>query len=247
MKRILGVFLKILLGCALLVPAAAKSVEARLLGDPATDLPAGGMEVGLSLSTVTKEFDLKEPVFRPCGPATCSTTASSTETDAVSHTTVFFDYGATAKDMIRGEVSQADYGVGSANGTEVGVNYRHTFTTRTLASGKVMTLAGLAGYETGTLSGDNFGASYSGTYAEYQVAFGGSIALQKGLNAYFAGIVDNLTGSISNSGNQISFMSHNPVGGYGGADFLVTPDFMIGGEFHVIFEQGFALYGTLRF
>lgn len=224
-----------------------QGAQARLLGNPVTDLGAGKMEIGLGLSNVEKEFDTKVPVATLCGFALCYGTAKASGSDNVNHTTIFFDYGVSDKGMLRAEVSQAKYGVGSSSGTELGVNYRHIFSTRTLASGKVMTLGGLAGFESGSISGDNFGASYSGSYTEFQVAFGGSVGLQKGLNVYFAGVYDEFDGSISNSGNKITFTSKDPLGGYGGVDYAITADIKVGGEYHLIFEQGWAVYGTLRF
>ena len=110
-----------------------------------------------------------------------------------------------------------------------------------------MTLGGLLGYESGSWSGDNFGTSLSGSYTEYQAAFGGSVALEKNLNVYGAGIFDNFDGTISASGFKIATSSKNPLGAYGGADFAISSDFKIGGEYHLIFEQGWAVYGLLRF
>jgi len=168
-------------------------------------------------------------------------------TSSAGYTTIFLDYGIGGKGVLRGEVSQVSLGVASATGTELGVNYRQNFGTRTLSSGKVMTLGGLVGFESGSWSGDNFGASLSGSYTEYQVAFGGSVALEKNLNVYAAGIFDNFAGTISVSGFKIATSSKNPLGAYGGADFSISPDFKIGGEYHLIFEQGWAVYGLFKF
>lgn len=253
MKKTVGTLLGALLCTGILGFGGGQIAQARMLGNPVTDTVKGGMDAGIGLSSVSKDYEVKVPVPRVCLPPPFSTTctgggtAKGSETDSVGYTTIFLDYGISEKGVLRGEVSQVSFGVGSASGTEFGVNYRQNFSTRTLASGKVMKLGGLVGYETGSFSGDNFGVTLSGSYTEYQAAFGGSIALEKNLNVYAAGIFDNYAGSISGSGFKITSSSKNPLGAYGGADFSFSSDFRIGGEYHLIFEQGWAVYGLLKF
>lgn len=219
--------------------------QARLLGNPVPYFTKDSMDVGLGLSTVEKDYRVTEP--KVCAGKFCVGGGTATGSDSASNTTFFLDYGISDKGTLRGEVGTSSFGVSSATGTEIGVNYRQSFSTRKLASGKTLTLGGLAGVEFGTISGDNFGASFSGSYTEFQVAFGASIAIDKGLNVYGAGIVDIFDGSMSASGMTFKFSSANPIGVYGGADFAVTPEFRIGGEYHLIFEQGWAIYGLYKF
>jgi hypothetical protein len=233
-----------MLGLAV-VGLGGQEAEARLLGNPVPYFAQGSLDAGLGISTVEKDYSVTTP--RVCAGPFCVGGGTATGSGSASNLTLFLDYGISDKGMLRGEVGTSSFGVSSATGTEIGVNYRQSFSTRKLSSGKALTLGGLVGAEFGTISGDNFGASLSGSYTEFQIAFGGSIAVDKAVNVYGAGIVDIFDGSMSASGVKFKFSSANPLGVYGGADFAVTPEFRIGGEYHLIFEQGWAIYGLYKF
>jgi hypothetical protein len=217
--------------------------QARMLGNPVPYVTQGQMDAGLGLSTVERNYK----VTVPCRGPFCIGSVTATGADTASNTTLFLDYGIGQKGAIRGEVGTSTFGAGSASGTEFGVNYRQSFSSKNLSSGKPLTWGGLAGFETGTISSSNFGASFSGSYTEFQVAFGGSVAIDKALNVYGAGVFDSFDASLSASGTKFKFSSSDDIGVYGGADFAVTPEFRIGGEYHLIFEQGWAIYGLYKF
>lgn len=240
MKRFLQTTLTFGLMLAVVAGIGVRRVQARMFGNPAYDLGAGNLDAGLGLSNVAKEFSAKIPLAN-------GTTVTGTETDSVSHTTLFLDYGVGPKGVLRGELAQVKFGIGGSSGTEFGGSYRQSFSTRTLQSGKVLTWGGLVGFWTGNISGSNFGFTESGSYTDFAVAGGGSIAIQKGFNAYFAAVLDQVDGTISGSGFKYTFTSNDPVGAYGGVDFVLSPEIKIGGEYHLIFEQGWAIYGTFKF
>jgi hypothetical protein len=202
-----------------------------MLGDPVTDLRPGGMEAGLGLAGVSKEVNAK------VGGVSSSGTAHW------DNTTLFFDYGVNAKSMLRVELSQVNTGIADTNGTEYGANYRFNLGSRQ-ESPRPVTFGGLVGLYTGNISG----SSYSGSYTEVEAAGGASLVVKPGLNAFFAAAFDSLQGTVtSDTLPKITFESKNPVGGYGGMEYLVAPDIRIGGELHIIFDTGWALYGLFRF
>jgi hypothetical protein len=228
-----------------MVGLGGQVAQARLLGNPVPYFTKDSMDVGLGLSTVSKNYKVTVP--QVCAGTFCVGGGTATGSDTDSHTTVFLDYGISDKGVIRGELGSASFGAGSASGTEIGINYRQSFGSKALTGGKTLTWGGLAGVESGSISGDNFGSSLTGSYTEYQVAFGASIAINKMLNAYGAGVFDNFDGSMSGNGYKFKFSSADPIGVYGGADYAVTPEFRVGGEYHLIFEQGWAIYGLYKF
>jgi len=239
------------LAMAGLLIAFAQPLLAHTFGDPVPTVTPGELNGGADFTNMTRSFKFtytvpctNVPFFGCVGGGSISATGDASW-DALG---VSVGYGLSNGGMVQGELNSVTWGGtsgggGSTSGTEIGVTYRQAIGDKSQLSGYPLRFGVLGGYETGSAG--------SLSYSEYQVAGGGSLAVAPETNVYAAAVYDNLDMSLSSSylssGSSFKVTSQNNIGVYGGAEYKSSRKLLLGAEYHLIFETGFALYARYVF
>ena len=170
---------------------------------------------------------------------------------------LFGNYGIGKAGMVQLIYGQTDItytGASSAAGTQYGANYRHQLDVPLELGGREVLHGGFASYRTGSYSQ----TMYKGSYNAIEFGYGGDMEVADKVVVYAAGLYSQLTGTIEStytttawSGATLTtttktettkFKSTNNIGVYGGGVYKLDKNISFGGEYHLIFEAGYALF-----
>jgi hypothetical protein len=224
---------------ALVLSILALPAFARNFGDPVPSTEAGKISIQGEYFSMDRDYKFD---FGTIGPFKISGTGAANFSGIGAEV----GYGLGNGGLIQGQLASTNLGgvSGSAgqSGTDFGVNYRQAFGDKKDVSGKPVTLGFLAGFQTGSSS--------NLSWTEFQVAVGGSMVATPELNVYAAGIYDSWAGKFkagSVGTGTATIDSNSNIGVYAGAEYRQKDSKLsFGGEYHLLFESGIALYARYR-
>lgn len=165
---------------------------------------------------------------------------------------VFLEFGITDAGTLEALVNQLETGPG-ADGTEVGIGYRHKLNTNAKLGNMPLRLAVLGRYSQATIDVPGIGGIGSEfDYSLLQLGFGGAFTPVENLNVHGAVIYEQVeleeVITIPFFGTLRQPIKDTGLGLSGGAEYWVTPQIVVGGELHPgLFHNDVAVYGEFKF
>jgi len=232
------------LAMALLLALMAQPASARFFGEPAADLKKNEKAGGLSYSsmavpvkvTLSSDFFGIPYSFSGTGNLGVVIISPYFKYGISDTTTVVVDFGSvTGSVPASGTTASA-----SSGGTEFGAMGKMTFSD-TRMGGKPAKIGALAAFHTG--------GTTDVTWTEINLGAGVSVAVDNKLNVYGAGTFTSytLTPKDIPAGVTYKIETSSPIGIYGGASYAVDNKISLGGEYHLLSETGFAIFGQYKF
>ena len=201
----------------------SKPANATLYGPPVPDIKEGAFAVGVALSDISRDI-------RGSGGEVGS--------NDYSRETLFGDYGFSEKSLLRLELGTADFG--RFRGTEIAVGYhREVGEPSTVGENDLPLRKGVfVSLRTATLSVGGADADFF----QIDLGAGGQLGLNDTFSIYFSGVFSRLEGSAG-----ADFEGDSSIGLIAGGLATLDPTIQLGGEVHLFFESGFALFGRFLF
>jgi hypothetical protein len=231
------------LAMALLLALMAQPASARFFGEPAADLKKNEKAVGVSYASMVTPVKLELDECAAFGFPAGSPFCSISKTDNIGAVTIapYFKYGVSDTMTVSADFGSVSFsGSGSGSGTEFGAMGKMTFS-NTQMGGKPAKIGALAAFHTGS------GADV--TWTDINIGAGVSVAIDNKLNVYGAGTFTSLTYTAKDvpAGAKFDIKTEAPIGIYGGASYAVDNKISLGGEYHLLSETGFAVFGQYKF
>lgn len=207
-----------------LLALAATPAMARVYGNPVSPVKDGEFAVGLSLAGIDRSFEIE------------GTDTDVFDIDRITARAVLGLSDETALEFFAGTLD-----IDSLTGTEFGAGYR-------LNTGPLM--EGIeSGFMISLLLGTVSDDAQDGNFTQIDAAFGGAYPVgDTGSAAYVNAVVSKVRGTLDAGGTTVDVEDETFLGVAGGFEFA-TPNGSLhaGGEIHLIFETGFAVYFLLAF
>ncbi len=160
-----------------------------------------------------------------------------------SRATFFVDYGLTDPGTLR--LLAGTLEVGRADGTEFGAGYRHRLDETFEVAEQTVRLGGFGHLRIGQVEAGGSDAGFN----QVDVGFGGSIEPVENLRPYGAVVYQRVDVDVDTNGKgKGGGGTDTDLGAVIGAEFLPSPEFLIGIELHLGFdEDDIAIFGEIKF